>query len=184
MQKSASIQPRTSLVKFDNDRWEVPARKKWFKNDIPVYRYFSNRYIGTKFTGRPDLRSSIYDPDCEGDCECNLPDCNGNGRRRGVTARDRRARRRTIVPQIVIGGAALSWKVRSARDRTIRTFQIRVRSKFSQNRGDFARIHQKSKNFRNHVQHFLQIFGLRICLKRVKFRKFFIKIWAEFNEND
>ena len=30
----------------------------------------------------------------------------------------------------------------------------------SQNRGDFARIHQKSKNFRNHyVQHFSQIFG-------------------------
>ena len=46
-------------------------------------------------------------------------------------------------------GSNLSWKVRSARDRTIRTFQIRVRSKFSQNRGDFARIHQKSKNFRN-----------------------------------
>ena len=55
-------------------------------------------------------------------------------------------------------GPSLSWKVRSARDRSIRTFQIRVRSKFFQNRGDFARIHQKSKKFRN-VQHFLQIFG-------------------------
>ena len=51
----------------------------------------------------------------------------------------------------------LSWKVRSARDRSIRTFHIRVRSKLSQNKGDSARIHQKSKNFRNDiVQHFLQ----------------------------
>ena len=52
----------------------------------------------------------------------------------------------------------LSWNVRSARYRTIRTFQIKVRSKFFQNRGDFAGIHQKSKTFRN-VQHVLQIFG-------------------------
>ena len=49
----------------------------------------------------------------------------------------------------------LSWKVRSARDRTIRTFHIRVRSTLCQNSGLFARIRQKSKKFRN-FQHFLQ----------------------------
>ena len=42
-----------------------------------------------------------------------------------------------------------SWKVRSARDRTIRTFQIRVRSTLCQNSGNLARIHQKSKKFEN-----------------------------------
>ena len=40
-------------------------------------------------------------------------------------------------------------KARSARDRTIRTFQIRVRSKFCQNSGIFVRIHQKFKKLRN-----------------------------------
>ena len=76
----------------------------------------------------------------------------------------------------------LSWKVRSARDRTIRTFHIRFGSKFSQNRGDFARIHQKSKNFRN-VQHFLQIFGLRICLKRVVWKWKHFEIPRKFHQN-
>ena len=50
------------------------------------------------------------------------------------------------------GCAELSWKVRSARDRTIRTFQIGVRSKFFQNSGIFAR---KFKNF-GKFQHFLK----------------------------
>ena len=48
-------------------------------------------------------------------------------------------------------GCGLSWKVRSARDRTIRTFQIRVRFKFLQNSGIFPR---KIKNF-GKFQHFL-----------------------------
>ena len=46
----------------------------------------------------------------------------------------------------------LSWKVRSARDRAIRTFHIRVRSKFFQNSGIFAR---KFKTFGN-FQHVLK----------------------------
>ena len=45
----------------------------------------------------------------------------------------------------------LSWKVRSARDRTIRTFKIRVRSEFFHSSGIVAR---KFKNFGN-FQHFL-----------------------------
>ena len=58
-------------------------------------------------------------------------------------------------------GADLNWKVRSARDRTIRTIQIRVRSEFFQNSlpkknsGIFARkILRKFKNF-GKFQHFL-----------------------------
>ena len=47
--------------------------------------------------------------------------------------------------RLAAGGLGLGWKVRSARDRTIRTFQIRVRSKLCQNSGNFARIHRKSK---------------------------------------
>ena len=46
----------------------------------------------------------------------------------------------------------LSRKVRSARDRTIRTLQIRVRSEFFQNSGIFAR---KFLNF-GKFQHFLK----------------------------
>ena len=40
---------------------------------------------------------------------------------------------------LYLWGPHLSWKVRSARDRTIRTFQVGVRSEFRK----FARIHQK-----------------------------------------
>ena len=50
--------------------------------------------------------------------------------------------------------ADLSWKVRSARDRTIRTFQIGVRSAFFQNSEIFAR---KFNNFgKSKFQHFLK----------------------------
>ena len=57
MQKSASIQPRTSPVNLGIDRWEIPVRT----NYVSVYRYCSCRYTGTKFTGRPDLRSRRHD---------------------------------------------------------------------------------------------------------------------------
>ena len=46
----------------------------------------------------------------------------------------------------------LGWKVRAARDRTKRTIQIGVRSKFLQNSGIFARKFNKLKKF----QHFLK----------------------------
>ena len=58
-----------------------------------------------------------------------------------------------IHPRRRLFGGGLSWKVRSARDRTIRTFQIRVRTQSEFRK--FARIHQnfKFKVFRN-VQHY------------------------------
>ena len=66
----------------------------------------------------------------------------------------------------------LSWKVRSARDRTIRTLQIGVRSEFFQTSGIFARKFKKdSENF----QHFLKY---RL---EAKFRQIFIKIWAKIS---
>ena len=39
------------------------------------------------------------------------------------------------------------WKVRSATDRTIRTFHIRIRSKFCQNSGKFIKIFRKFLKF-------------------------------------
>ena len=50
--------------------------------------------------------------------------------------------RRTRCPR----STGLSWKVRSARDRTIRTFRIGVRSEFFQNQGIFARKFKISEN--------------------------------------
>ena len=71
----------------------------------------------------------------------------------------------------------LSWKVRSARDRTIRTFLIGVRSeflesKFFQNSGIFAR---KFKNLGN--------FGT-FSKTSAKFRQNLIQIWAKINEKN
>ena len=68
--------------------------------------------------------------------------------------------------------ADLSLKVRSARDRTIRTFHTRVRSKFCQNSKHFARKFKKFRIF----QYF------RKYLIFAKFRKKFIKLRAKFNE--
>ena len=54
----------------------------------------------------------------------------------------------------------LSWKVRSARDRTIRTFHIRVRSTFCQNSMHFARKFKKFKifqHFRTYLRNFDKI---------------------------
>ena len=65
----------------------------------------------------------------------------------------------------------LSWKVRSARDRTKRTIQIGVRSEFFQNSRIFAR---KFKNFgKSKISTFSKIFA--------KSRQIFIKHWAKFN---
>ena len=56
------------------------------------------------------------------------------------------------APQLQWRGPQLSWKVRSARNRTRRNIQIGVRSESFQNSGIFAR---KFKNHRN-FQHFLK----------------------------
>ena len=73
------------------------------------------------------------------------------------------------------GGLGLGWKVRSARDRTIRTFPIRVRSKLCQNSGNFARIHRESIKIKI-LKHFLE--------QSAKFRQNFIKIWVKISEKN
>ena len=71
-------------------------------------------------------------------------------------------------------GAFQSWKVRSARYRTIRTFQIGVRSEFFQNSGIFLRnFNRKLKSSENLISTFSKI--------SAKFRQNFIKIWAKIN---
>ena len=66
-----------------------------------------------------------------------------------------RRRRRTAVRRPSKDRGNLSWKVRSARDRTIRTFHIWVRSKFCQNSVHFARKLKKFRIFQ-HVRKYLR----------------------------
>ena len=63
-----------------------------------------------------------------------------------------------VVPKFPAaeGPADLNWKVRSARDRTIRTFQIRVWSKLYQNSGNFARKLKKISRIFQHVRKYLR----------------------------
>ena len=138
LQNLASIQPRTSPNKFVSSSSREFEFEHW--NFEPL---ICSPAHGAEVEA--ELRVDGHHPFRNRDTERMHRDLNAVHR-----ARDGKKRLLdTAYAGLCFPRVRLSWKVRSARDRTIRTIQIRVRSKFSQNRGDFARIHQKSKNFRN-----------------------------------
>ena len=92
------------------------------------------------------------------------------------SARIPRGARHGLRGAAAVAGSCLSWKVRSARDRTERTIAIGVRWKFLQNSGIFARkIIKKIQKIRK-FSTFSKI--------SAKFRQNFIKIWAEITEKN
>ena len=141
------IQPRTSCLKLTCwlfccfDELVITSNEVSAKHCQPRFVWF-----GADWKTPPDLNWTLIGPQWDDSAqETSSPPFTTwkRMRRRPRT----RTRPRTTRPR---GGSySLGWKVRSARHRTIRTFHNRVRSTLCQNSGNSARIHQKSKNFRN-----------------------------------
>ena len=126
LQKSASIQPRTNLPKFLRIRNGPRPRPLHPEPSIPLrIRICASRCPGSFAALR--VRPA----------ERRIP---GGRRRRGGGRRGAGGGLPTLVESGSIGEGP---------NHSIRTIQIRVRSEFCQNQGDFARIYPKFRNFQH-----------------------------------